>query len=60
MLSSGNELSQIKGGKIRPEPHLAAAQAVEQTLLKQLRNDTGNADRLILKFGDRPPLLPRL
>ncbi len=33
--------------------HVAAAQSVEYALLKQLRNDTGNADRLILKFGDR-------
>ena len=36
-----------------PGPHLQASQTVEHTLLKQLRNDTGNADRLILKFGDR-------
>ena len=36
-----------------PEPHLEASQPVEHALLKQLRNDTGNADRLILKFGDR-------
>jgi putative DNA primase/helicase len=35
------------------EPHLEASQPVEHALLKQLRNDTGNADRLILKFGDR-------
>ena len=37
-----------------PDPHyVAAAASVEYPLLKQLRNDTGNADRLILKFGDR-------
>ncbi len=34
-----------------PNPHVEASQSVEHALLKQLRNDTGNADRLILKFG---------
>jgi putative DNA primase/helicase len=36
-----------------PESHVEEPQPVEHELLKQLRNDTGNADRLILKFGDR-------
>lgn len=38
-----------------PEPGTAKATAPESpnSLLKQLRNDTGNAERLILKFGDR-------
>jgi len=34
-----------------PAPQTHAS--VEYPLLQQLRNDTGNADRLILKFGDR-------
>jgi len=36
-----------------PEPQQVPPPAAEYGLLKQLRNDTGNADRLILKFGDR-------
>ena len=37
-----------------PEPGSAKAAAPENpnSLLKQLQNDTGNAERLILKFGD--------
>jgi putative DNA primase/helicase len=36
-----------------PEPPHAPPLVAEHDLLKQLRNDTGNADRLILKFGER-------